>query len=134
MVGASVQVAIIEWVSVRVDPSRGGHDVLVLEHKMRVRSLRVSWEDHLDEVSHPMALILRLGGDSGINARSFLCFFQFFLVPFDVLEAHFLIVVLKGSILSETSLVLGRKGDPRPGAIFVVFTPQNNPSEVSSQG
>ena len=134
-VGAGLKIAVFERISVWVNPSWSGHDVLVLEQNVRA----VGWgrgvalEDDLDEIADPVAFLLWLRSGSDINARSFLSLLESLLVPVNKLEAGLLIVLKVVSGL-QLSLFFGWHWEPWERAVLVVLTGESKPSEVSSQG
>ena len=134
-VGAGLEIAVFERISVWVNPSWSGHDVLVLEQNVRAMGWGrgVALEDDLDEIADPVAFLLWLRSGSDINARSFLSLLESLLVPVDELEAGLLIVLKVVSGL-QLSLFLGWHWEPWERAVLVVLTSESKPSEVSSQG
>ena len=133
-VGAGVEIAVIERISVWVNPSWSGHDVFVLEQNMRTVSwgLGVALEDDLDEIADPVAFLLWLRSGADVNARSFLCLLELLFVPVDELEAG-LLIVLKVVFGLQLSLFLGWHWEPWERAVLVVLTCESQPSEISSQ-
>ena len=122
---------IFKRISIRVNPSRGSHRILILEIKI-FRTFSVTWENEFDEVSNPMTLNFWLRCSSDVNPRSFLWLLKLYFLPLDRLSANNLLVTEAMGFL-ELTLSLLRKGHPRRWAILVVISCQNVPSEVSSQ-